>query len=159
MITTRVCEYQFENCNLQLIGEKLFHVKIISQSPRWELVTAIPKTCPFEALMLAELEILKAQVKSEVLNAACIVQVSRGMEKIVGFNRTFKVFSQENLKASAQDLTEYNKVLQLVKSEKKHTHLQLISQDGCLTNFSVALKKSSVSVVNWLLCRAVTKAL
>lgn len=101
--------------------------------------------------MLAELEALKARIKSD-LNPACIIQVSRGIERIVGFNRNFGSYNQDRLKNSAVDIDEYNQVLELIKSDKKNTRLQLVSEDGHLAQFIVELKKSSMSVVNWLLC-------
>lgn len=69
---TRITEYQFLGCKLELFQDKAaFWVRIKCDFPEWETTTYMPQSCPTTALMSAELMILKRRI--EVEDSPCFV--------------------------------------------------------------------------------------
>ena len=138
MLVTRVTAYVFLGCELNLIRERgAFWVHIESLEESWSIKTPSPMSCPQAALMLAELEILKAKISREK-SPICVMALKKNVEIILAANlqdrRLFGINPKGDIAEkyiSPSGLSEYKQFVYNVRQQKKATQiLRCLHADG-----------------------------
>lgn len=134
----RVTTYTFLGCELNLFKEKdAFWVHIKCYKPAWKMVTSVPKSCPQEAMMLAEIEVLKTILKQDKC-PACVLAVKRKNEIVIATNKSDRQLFGIDPKGdiaekyiSSEGLPQYKQFLETVRKHKKAAQrLRCIHADG-----------------------------
>lgn len=130
MLVTRVTTYVFLECELNLIQERgAYWVHIESLEESWSMKTPSPRSCPQAALMLAELEVLKAKISRES-SPICVMALKKDVEIVLADNLQDRKLFGINPKGeiaenyiSPSGLSEYKQFVSTVRQQKKATQL------------------------------------
>ncbi|MEW5859597.1 MAG: hypothetical protein AB1861_19790 [Cyanobacteriota bacterium] len=114
-----------------------FWVHIESLEESWSIKTPSPRSCPQEAFMLAELEVLKAKISRES-NPICVMALKKDVEIILAANLPARKLFGINPKGdiaekyiSPSGLSEYKQFVYNVRQQKKATQLlRCLHADG-----------------------------
>ncbi len=145
MLAYRVTTYTFCNCELSLSWEKgAFWVYIKCDTPLWELICPSPNSCPQRAMMLAELEVLKAKLNMDE-SPAGVLALKKCKEIVLATNRNHRRLFGINFKGdlvsnyiSSENLLKYQQFLKEAKSKKTAiAKLSCLNADGNEINLIV----------------------